>query len=474
MGIVCCGTNSGLKVYGDTEVQKFAESGDSRNRICIVLLGDGYVDEQRGLFFQDAQRYADHLLQAPTFQTFAPLFNISAVFVPSADAGIATKDCPKDTVFGLFRDNPRRIAMKSSMKYWTARSACKIAGKCDFFVLIGNDDHYGGTAHEDHVLITRSRATGWITLRHELGHIFAKVGEEYDGGVYYSGVNYAPQLHVPWAHWLTDPSKPTRQRSCQRLCKHGCFEVMQEKTSFYLNSDGTYARWVLEFAVRHGSLRVFLDGQELVTVTMAPEGIDLPPNVVLDRQMFAYRSDTAGLTAGSHCLEFEAMEPQSQGPGADRCQLSFVEVVEYGTEAEFVMEPGYIGAYPTWDRSGRETYRPTHNQCLMRNMHSGILCPVCKEAAWHNMLAKVSLIDAVDVTSEAGLTTIAVRPLPLERLDVFWAQGGVARHKFDGLFSFKLQETEAKGRWEVSVVFRTPEVRKDKSGILSSRRKFIV
>lgn len=472
MGIVCC-KSPGLKAHGEIEVQKLSESGDSRNRICIVLLGDGYVDEQRGIFFQDAQRYTNHLLQAPTFQAFAPLLNISAVLVPSADAGIANKDCPRDTVFGLFRDGPRRITMKSSARSWTAKSACKSAGKCDFFILIGNDDHYGGTAREDHVLVTRSETTGWITLRHELGHIFSKVGEEYDGGIFYSGVNYAPRIQVPWAHWLTDPSEPTRQRSCQRLCQHGCYEVTQEtKVSFSLNSDGTYARWVLEFAVRNGSLRAILDGQELEIVKVPPEGIDLPDDVVLDRQVFAFRCDTAGLEAGSHCLKFfAAVESDS---GADFCQLSFVELVEYGTEAEFKMEPGYIGAYPTWDHMGHETYRPTHNQCLMRNVHSSILCPVCKEAAWHNLLTKVSLIDAVDVTHEAGLATVVLRSLPLEGLNVSWEQGGVPRQKLDGLFSFQLEESEAKGRWGVSVVFQTPEVRKDKNGILTSHRSFTV
>mmetsp|Transcript_52368 Transcript_52368/g.132356 ORF Transcript_52368/g.132356 Transcript_52368/m.132356 type:complete len:472 (-) Transcript_52368:317-1732(-) len=470
MGAGCYGI-SALKAHGEIEVQKLVESGDAANRCCIVLLGDGYVSEQRELFLEDAQRYAEYLTQAPTFKAFAPLFNVSAVFVPSAEAGISTRDRHRDTAFGLSRLNDRLIGMKNSiLGYYTARAACRLAGKCDFFVLIGNDDYYGGVACEDHVLVTRSRSTGWITLRHELGHIFAEVGEEYDGGWCYRGANSTPKLKVPWAHWLTDPSLPiTRQRACQRLCKHKCDEIAAGKWSFNFSSDGTYARWILEFSVRHGSVCVALDGQELLTVPVRTEGIELFGDTELERQMFSCSGDTTGLATGPHCLEFSRL------PGASTSKLSFVELVEYGSEDEFRMEPGYIGAYPTWDATGHETYRPTHNLCLMRNVHSEVLCPVCKEAVWHKLLTKASLIDAVEVIrEESGRFSFAVRLLALEHLEVDWARDGAPMEELRGEVAFSLPEGEARGRWVVTVAFRTPEVRKDAKGKLKTQRSFIV
>ena len=58
------------------------------------------------------------------------------------------------------------------------------------------------------VIGTKSRTTGTIVLRHEMGHNFANVGEGYDGGQVYRGVNSAATLNsLGWAHWLTDRSR---------------------------------------------------------------------------------------------------------------------------------------------------------------------------------------------------------------------------------------------------------------------------
>jgi hypothetical protein len=76
---------------------------------------------------------------------------------------------------------------------------------CDFPSLIGNDDYYGGLGGE-FTIATRSMHSGTVVLRHELGHNFISVGEEYDGGYVYSGCNAAQSLHnIKWKHWLTEP-----------------------------------------------------------------------------------------------------------------------------------------------------------------------------------------------------------------------------------------------------------------------------
>ena len=49
-----------------------------------------------------------------------------------------------------------------------------------------------------------------MVLRHEMGHNFANVGEEYDGGQIYSGANSTSSLATApapfkWAKWLSVP-----------------------------------------------------------------------------------------------------------------------------------------------------------------------------------------------------------------------------------------------------------------------------
>lgn len=54
-------------------------------------------------------------------------------------------------------------------------------GGCDYPSIIGNDDYYGGLEGE-FVISTKSNRTGTVVLRHEMGHNFVYVGEEYDNG----------------------------------------------------------------------------------------------------------------------------------------------------------------------------------------------------------------------------------------------------------------------------------------------------
>jgi hypothetical protein len=51
---------------------------------------------------------------------------------------------------------------------------------CDYPSIIGNDPFYGGLGGE-FVIATESETSGTIVLRHEMGHNFISVGEEYDG-----------------------------------------------------------------------------------------------------------------------------------------------------------------------------------------------------------------------------------------------------------------------------------------------------
>lgn len=87
---------------------------------------------------------------------------------------------------------------------------------CDYPSLIGNDDFYGGLGGE-FVISTKSDRTGTVVLRHEMGHNFINVGEEYDNGQVYSGVNAASSLSsLGWTAWLTGPLR--EEKAIYRYC----------------------------------------------------------------------------------------------------------------------------------------------------------------------------------------------------------------------------------------------------------------
>ncbi|CAG7716672.1 unnamed protein product, partial [Allacma fusca] len=83
---------------------------------------------------------------------------------------------------------------------------------CDYPSIIANDDFYGGLGGE-FVISTRSNRTGTVVLRHEMGHNFGKVGEEYDYAIFrqYFGVNSAKTVEsLGWTHWLSGKAREER------------------------------------------------------------------------------------------------------------------------------------------------------------------------------------------------------------------------------------------------------------------------
>ncbi|KAJ3343245.1 hypothetical protein HDU93_009229 [Gonapodya sp. JEL0774] len=164
----------------DDEVIPIIKSGPPSNRIDVVFIGDGYTITERQRFIEDMHRLVADMFAGETFRSVLPFFNLWAVFRPSKESGIGTGGTPKNTAFGLYRDGTELRGI-----YW-------------------NDDFYGGLGGE-FVISTRSPTSGTIVLRHEMGHNFVQVGEEYDGGYVYEGVNAARSLaSIGWAHWLTN------------------------------------------------------------------------------------------------------------------------------------------------------------------------------------------------------------------------------------------------------------------------------
>lgn len=84
-------------------IKKIVDSGDPKNRIDIVFMGDGYTAAEETKFFADIQRLTDEMFTGDTFAQYLPLFNVWAVLQPSAVSGIGSGGTPKNTAFGLYR-----------------------------------------------------------------------------------------------------------------------------------------------------------------------------------------------------------------------------------------------------------------------------------------------------------------------------------------------------------------------------------
>jgi hypothetical protein len=185
------------------------------------------------------------------------------------------------------------------------------------------------------------------------------------------------------------------------------------------------------------------------------------------------------LDAGTHSLRVSQMMPLNT---TQIRQLCSIEMQEYRDATEYHKEPGYVGAFPTIDWTGKKTYRPTHDSCLMRNMERTSFCPVCQEGMWLNLLERISLIDAFEQDCK-DFPILKVTPLPLgqfrtgndqikgEWITVSWKNKTQEWVQFANQTSITLPKSAIGESWTVTVTFQSPEIRK-KSELLESTKSF--
>jgi len=191
-------------------------------------------------------------------------------------------------------------------------------------------------------VITPSLANGALVLRHELGHSIIDVGEEYDGGFAYFGVNAAQNISsLSWSHWLSHPLKyeeleqtavpssadaPRIEQSVMPLQEYPWSSLVPGSLwSTTFNASGLYSHHLVKFSLsgipRASDLSVELDGVDLGWVPREDIG--------MDRWHYdIYRE--SGLSDGVHELKFTLHHKETEG----RAQLCSVEILEFGDEMQ--------------------------------------------------------------------------------------------------------------------------------------------
>src|SRR5690554_868383 len=185
----------------DGEVSTIVDSGPAEDRMDIVILGDGYTDEERELFEGDAQAVADRILATSPFTEHRDLFNIHSVWTPSAESG-AGYDCRRgqtpcegslrDTIFettfvipavaDIFNIDIGEVSDRVALPIQVGKmfEAAALA-QYDEIVLLSNTRKVSGFAGVYVSLVTTydNRQEFPDTVVHELGHTLGMLGDEY-------------------------------------------------------------------------------------------------------------------------------------------------------------------------------------------------------------------------------------------------------------------------------------------------------
>ncbi|KAG0704847.1 IgA peptidase M64-domain-containing protein [Suillus ampliporus] len=461
------------------EIVGLLQSGSSDNRIDLAFFSDGYTMRERDKFLEDAMRLVTDLSANQTFATVKPLLNFWAVFSPSQESGVGVDGKAKRTPFGLYRDGTELRGLYANNSDVALMACASLGNKCNYAIIIGNDPLYGGIGGE-YTTTTASLANGALVLRHEIGHSIINVGEEYDGGFAYFGVNAVHNLSaVTWTHWLEhqedDASMFRAERSVMPMQAYPwtLLNTTQPWTISFLSS-GNYARHLIKFSLSglpdRDDLTILFDGVDL---RWAPR-----KDIGVDRWHYDVYEDTS-LSAGAHKISFVLKNGALEG----QAQLCSVEVLEYGTEAEFNATPGHHSVFPTFSMDNETSYRPTNDDCLMRSVTKPNFCKVCLEGLWLSLLKRVDLIDDFRTTCGHNYRAFEVDLVPLaqfretpvssqESYRITWSKDGEVLPQFADMTHIDVRDEV--GTYHVDVQFSTEEVRVDKDGLLGASRSFTV
>ena len=159
-------------VYGNYPVE---------NAVDIVLLPDGYTEQEMGKFVQDCQFFVKSLFSYAPYNRYQDRFNVRAVMVPSQDSDITM---PGD---GLYRNTAL------SCSFWTFDSEryCMtydnetmktLAGQVPYdqiYILANTKKYGGGGIFNSYCVSTTGNSYSSDVIIHEFGHGFAGLADEY-------------------------------------------------------------------------------------------------------------------------------------------------------------------------------------------------------------------------------------------------------------------------------------------------------
>ncbi|MEO8596818.1 MAG: IgA Peptidase M64 [Candidatus Solibacter sp.] len=171
------------------------QNGAPRDKVDLLLMGDGYTAAEMDKWHRDAARMAETLFAASPFKERRTDFNVWAVDTPAEDSGIAR---PSDNIF---RRSPLRATYDAfgSERYILTFDNKRLreaaaAAPYEFIEVVVNDRKYGGGGIFNlFATVSADNAFTPYVFVHEFGHHFAGLADEY----YTSDVAYGSPTERP-------------------------------------------------------------------------------------------------------------------------------------------------------------------------------------------------------------------------------------------------------------------------------------
>ena len=159
------------------------DNGPAENRICVVIVGDGYTESELGVYAEHVDNFVSSFFAASPLDEYSSYFNVYCVEVVSAESGVdePEKEIFKDTALDMAFDcdGMARLLCINTTK---ANEAARSAPKVDQVIALANSSRYGGAGYSNLATAAGGSSSAGELALHEFGHSFARLEDEYDYG----------------------------------------------------------------------------------------------------------------------------------------------------------------------------------------------------------------------------------------------------------------------------------------------------
>jgi len=179
-------------------------SGNPNKKVDIVILPEGYTNEEMGNFVEDCQKFAADFFAFAPYNENKDKFNIRGVLAPSRNSGV---DIPADTIWrntimnsSYYTFDSERYLMSFDNK--SVRDLAANAPYDQIYILVNSDKYGGGAILNYYNVSVNSNVKSAQILIHEFGHGFAGLADEY----YDSSTSYEDFYNIeaePWEPNIT-------------------------------------------------------------------------------------------------------------------------------------------------------------------------------------------------------------------------------------------------------------------------------
>lgn len=161
-----------LNVHGDVAPEEAVD---------IVILPDGYTEEEMGKFVLDCNFFKESLFSYEPYKSYQDRFNIRAVMAPSKDSGISipAEDIWKNTAVNcsFYTFDSERYCM--SYDNQSIRNLAGLVPYDQIYILANTSKYGGGGIYNFYCVSSTDDHFSSDVIIHEFGHGFAGLGDEY-------------------------------------------------------------------------------------------------------------------------------------------------------------------------------------------------------------------------------------------------------------------------------------------------------